>query len=669
MSEWKLTNAYVTGLSHALENTPCQDRVAATSQESGAPYYAAVLADGVGSLKNSHIAAKLATDTALNWMAEHRDQLFAETHSKETEKRRQRQLASQMVEQVRTAIIEYTQRHSMDLKTMDCNLAFCFVDDECGKAFVGQLGDCAVCIVGDDSGERRSWVMNDQGMLANSTDSVLSNGSENRVNTAIVPLREQNKDRQMVDNWVYGFILTSDGLENVLYRKGSRCVCKQAEHCINLNLVSDDLRSAKLRELLTEAQESSKGYLDDDLSVVVISRTTKRIQLPEEPYWSCKNCGARNLVTENRCHSCSQDMLTMYPKENIDRAGGVDAYFEYLNRSEKTDAVKEQMSSEGSGKTKKNGKKKTVKATEGGLAATEEPTEEMQTKPRDPLSLGSIGKILTPGDEPDAVDRDDPLMQEDGDDQLTRMRRDPPAQQRTTSLVTRILQLLLAALILALAAMVIKFGIQGWVHGNTPPSTEPSEHAFQPPQTTAPEDPTPPTTTIPPAGEGVLLDSGAIFFGRVVNGQPDGYGTLIEDNMVWTGCFISGIKNGLFTITVLDGQEVKAQVVYFEDDQITTIYYGEIAPLQQMRCVMRYKTRLYATPDYNGAPVFDDDGNMIYIQVGEEIYPTGKEQLDDNNSKWCEIRTESGFIGWCEDSAINRILSDDSTHDGNIPED
>lgn len=629
---WKVTGAVVTGLSHRRENTPCQDRIAILPVEHGMNYHAAALADGVGSLQNSHIAAKLATDKAVDWLSSNRDRLFQEARTTALEKKRLNDLAAELLEEIRAVIRQQAALQSMDLRSMDCNLAFCFVDEEQDKAFVGQLGDCAVCIVCDDSDKSRSRVLNVQGYLANSTDTVQSKGSEERMNMTIVPLSEKGPGGGKL---LYGFILTSDGLENVLYRKGSRYVCKQAEHCFNLDEAN---RAESLRELLTDAQESFDGYLDDDLSVVVLSCAEGKVTLPREPHWTCKKCGAENLGVETRCHQCAESVLTMYPKADLEKVGA-EAYFDWLSRqktaksSEGTKAAEPQTKN---GEAERRSRKETKNET------GEVNQSNKQRGTLDLTRMGNLLKVSDPTAEPAS-----------GGPAEGGYQGDPPGEG--TGLGTKIIFGVLITATAALLALLLFLGYKAMTGDEDPPASDPV-------QSTGTVDPGVQDPTNP-SGEGIRLADGTVFFGRLIGGMPDGYGTLIDEktNTVSTGVFVQGRKDGVFTITTLVDGEVVTSVILYEFDEVKQIYYGNTSESGPAIGIVVYGVRLYQVPNYDGQPVKDADGNMVRLQENDQVYLTEEESVDINGNKWRKIETQAGITGWCEDGAIRLIVQEESS--------
>ena len=65
MTQWKHHSYYRKGLSHVQEDTECQDAVGIVETED---VVSAALADGIGSLRYSHIAAQTAVETTLCWL-------------------------------------------------------------------------------------------------------------------------------------------------------------------------------------------------------------------------------------------------------------------------------------------------------------------------------------------------------------------------------------------------------------------------------------------------------------------------------------------------------------------------------------------------------------------------------------------------------------------------
>ena len=645
--KWSVASAVITGLSHLAENTPCQDKVAVTPVRSGVNYYAAALADGVGSLKNSHIAASVATRAALAWLTEHRAQLFAE-QSKEKEAERLKNLAAMMLEKIRHEIREQAELQGMDVRSMDCNLAFCFVDEEREKAFVGQLGDCAVCIVCDDSDKSRSRVLNQQGMLANSTDTVWSKGSEDRVNLCVIPVSQKGLKGNRL---LYGFILTSDGLENVLYRKGSKYVCKQAEYCFNLDNTN---RDGSLRELLTDAQESSRGYLDDDLSVVVLSCVDGPVSLPKEPYWICRACGAENLGLESRCHKCGSEMLSMFPEADIEKAGSAEAYFEWLNRKNgagSTAARNAGVGKNGNQNRKNTSKNKTNGKTSGTIDTSTEEDEGLPDRRRPSDSLAWIGGSLKDGgvsaesgNTGNGYDSTSVYKKE--------YRRDASTGERRSGLVTKILVVVLISAVICMMAQLILMCIKVMNPNGTVVSTEPGSIL-----------PTDNVETEPnqPAGEGVRLEDGMVFFGRMIDGRPDGWGALIdeENNKVYSGYFLQGEMEGVFTVTTYEDFQVVASIVFYQNGVVTDVYYGEAEESGRDIATVAHDVQLYVEPSYESKPAVDETGRSMRLRKEDTVYLID-ESTDDNDNRWCQIETVDGVIGWCEGAAIHRIIHEDA---------
>ena len=146
MKDWRISSVLLTGLHHINEDTPGQDNLEIIRLENG---FCAALADGVGSLAYSQIASMLATRTTVSWLADQAQTLL----SLPDETARREYTARNLLEQIRTVLHQQAQRQQISIKKMDCNLAFCFLDAAAQTAIIGQLGDCAVCLLADDAGD------------------------------------------------------------------------------------------------------------------------------------------------------------------------------------------------------------------------------------------------------------------------------------------------------------------------------------------------------------------------------------------------------------------------------------------------------------------------------------------------------------------------------------
>lgn len=131
-------------------------------------------------------------------------------------------------------------------------------------------------------------------------------------------------------NNIHGFILSSDGLENELYMKGSDHVNKTAELYFNAWFTSDD-PVAVIRERISKLTEIEGTPFDDDISIAILSRSDKKIILPEDPMWLC-TCGFRNHLQTTYCQQCHKDFSVLYQNIRFRDYGGKAAFFAKINK-------------------------------------------------------------------------------------------------------------------------------------------------------------------------------------------------------------------------------------------------------------------------------------------------------------------------------------------------
>lgn len=129
---------------------------------------------------------------------------------------------------------------------------------------------------------------------------------------------------------IYGFILTSDGLDNELYRKGSVYVNKAAEDYFNSVVISTDPKEA-IQSKIAELTAEEDSPFDDDISIAVINRATSAISFPDDPTWLC-TCGERNRLQDTYCYKCGKDFSVLYQNVRFKEYGGKTAFFLEINK-------------------------------------------------------------------------------------------------------------------------------------------------------------------------------------------------------------------------------------------------------------------------------------------------------------------------------------------------
>lgn len=689
MKKWNVTGEALIGLSHKSDNTPGQDKLEIYAPEKNPNgVIAAALADGVGSLKYSHIAAKLATVAAVAWVRENIDRVFdglLEDDSKREE--RSKLLREEMLMKIRGVIREQAERQGMDIKSMDCNLAFILIDPVRNKALVGQLGDCAVCIICDDSGKRQSQVISDRGGLANSTCTVFSSTAVERMRLGVLSL-----DNPMLQ----GFILTSDGMDGVIYRKNSKYVCKQAEYCFNAVYNKKD--NAALRKLLEDAQDNSDGYLDDDMSVVVLSRAEKPVTLAEDLYWTC-DCGARNSLAGSRCIDCHKDMTEVYRNVDFSRYDSLDIYFEEENARRKREElrlkeaaarVNVRVGNTGEDKKKERPEDITTDDTEesntndsGGSVplprGRNQRARREEKKPRE-ISLGAMGEKASKRQEEDEV-KTEIIGGKDGDKKKVQSRvlngnlnghqtKGNEEEDRIGDFGFKILMFVICCAMVAIILLIFKDRFfsekvpEGSGTGRPPvvQTTAPVETSKQTeptgvPKTTEPVSGSEPSTPIgamlPEALEGNVLElsDGSVYIGESVDGVPHGFGTIIDGDTQWIGVFDHGIKNGVFSLVTNTDGKVIYSVVLCRDDLIdATLYENEGRETEETYCLTRELKALRPRPGYGIR------GKEVSLKKGDRVYLTDTLPVTVDGETWIEIETEDGDIGWCEENAVTKVV-------------
>lgn len=307
MTVWKQLKYLQKGVSHVQNGTNCQDSVLIYENEN---CIVAALADGLGSLKYSEVAAQTATEIVCKCFSELNNPL----EQFETKEDLAKHILDAAVMNIQDRAIEM----GVPLNEMDCTLMFVCVLKTTNHAIIGRLGDSAVCVIADP----KSIAINDGNKSANGTNAILDKDAIEHFDIRIIDLNKDN---------VYGFVLSSDGLENELYMKGSDHVNKTAELYFNACFTSDD-PVAIIAERISKLTEIEGTPFDDDISVAVLSRADKEIILPSDPKWLC-TCGFRNHLQTTYCQQCHKDFSVLYQNIRFRDYGGKAAFFTEINKN------------------------------------------------------------------------------------------------------------------------------------------------------------------------------------------------------------------------------------------------------------------------------------------------------------------------------------------------
>lgn len=309
MLHWKHTSYLQKGLSHTLADTACQDSVLITEDEH---CIVAALADGLGSLPYSHVAADTATHTVC--------QLFASlgNHRIQIESAEGKlAFALDIVSRTAAQILQQAEGMGLSPREMDCTLVFAYISKDHNYAITGRLGDSAVCVIGAED----SIAINDSCQSANGTSAILDADAHEHMEIDFWEIDAQG---------IQGFILTSDGLDNELYRKGSAYVNQAAEDYFNCLVLSPEPKAflAERVGTLTQPEDSS---FDDDISIAILSRAEAPVSFPADPTWLC-TCGHRNRLQDTYCCNCDKDFSVLYQNVCFREHGGKAAFFLEINK-------------------------------------------------------------------------------------------------------------------------------------------------------------------------------------------------------------------------------------------------------------------------------------------------------------------------------------------------
>lgn len=304
---WKHVSYRKTGISHEAEGIDCQDSVRIHEDDA---CIIAALADGLGSLKYSALASMTATATACQWLSlASQEDLMLDTKASED---RFREAFSATVSD---AVRKVAESNGIKPKSMDCTLAFVFISKIRDFALAGMIGDSAVCVISKDT----SIALADSGSFSNGTRAVQDRDAGEHMLLRRIDLQE---DR------VVGFILTSDGLDNEIYTKGSTHVNQASEEYFNAMMEPDP--AGEIEQIISELTNCEDTPYDDDISIAVVSRAEGKIRLETDPSWLC-SCGCRNVLQNTYCVSCNQDFTKLYSNVRFREYGGKAAFFKKIN--------------------------------------------------------------------------------------------------------------------------------------------------------------------------------------------------------------------------------------------------------------------------------------------------------------------------------------------------
>lgn len=693
MTGWKKLKYLQKGISHVQNSTDCQDSVLIYEDED---CIVASLADGLGSLKYSEVAAQTATETVCK--------CFSELNNPREQFGTKEDLAQYILDAAVMNIQHKAIGMGVPLNEMDCTLIFVCVLKKIDYAIIGRLGDSAVCVIA----EPKSYAVNDGNKSANGTNAILDKDAINHFDIQILDLDKNN---------IYGFILSSDGLENELYMKGSTHVNKTAELYFNAWFIGDD-PVAVIEERLSKLTKIEDTPFDDDISVAVISRADKEVILPEDPKWLC-TCGFRNYLQTTYCQRCHKDFSVLYQNIRFRDYGGKAAFFTEINKNPEEEkriigmqaevpAVKDEIAV--SNDDLVNGSGTGIKSvTQSKKSSTPEVQNSLETRvigdkitgketaidPHEKSNgrvapLSGNKTLLTESvmeKETGKVRRQDGIISKqaaaqktvsDSMDEISGEKRQKSSsnsvektgiakgqangkhlakskKSRYNIKALKMMGILMAiALVIGISigGIFVKIITSNRVSKLSKSVEELSEIVNQ---YEAEEDMEP---VVPSMEDFSELEDGAYFWGELDDlNLPHGFGVLREDKIYYIGNFTYGKKNGEFLIIDSDGEyrmeNYLDDELIPEEEEVPTISDEENSrqAFSGEKNLQRYETQYIANMrEYPG----NDNDLVITLKVGTVVYLIDKTEKEADGLYWVHVRTEEGYEGWILSEAINR---------------
>lgn len=295
------------GLSHIEKDLPCQDYAV---QSEGNGRTVLVLADGLGMLKRSELAAKAVTTAVAGFLQGYS---FKPTSIEPLPKDR-------ILDIARDALYRQAEESQLNASDLDCTLLFAVILYNESRIITGQIGDGAICVM-YETRVLRLRSLDGTKVSTNMTKTLMSSNASDYFYL---------KSWKMDD--IKGILLVSDGLENEIYSKAGGAKQKIEWYA---NLISNNEDETCVKEiderwnLLTS--DASYGF-SDDMSLAVAVEKGINFNFPDEVNWLCA-CGHRNRMESTYCENCGADILDVYsginykktPQQNKKR------YFAYLN--------------------------------------------------------------------------------------------------------------------------------------------------------------------------------------------------------------------------------------------------------------------------------------------------------------------------------------------------
>ncbi len=300
-NQWKYAHCIKKGLRRE-ESTACQDFICTVEDEN---CIVTALCEGVESKPSSAAAAEFTAAAACRMLQNCAKSDFRPHVTEKDE------LLQAILKNIEALLQKRLSDQGIERGQADCTLAFVCVSKAFHFCYVVCLGNSAVCLIqrtgcrcitsdheGDTVGMQEPWLHAKQAVI------------------------------DCEDDCFLGAILSSDGLSGEIYTKNTNAVHKAAELYFNA-IFADDFEEAASERMDVLRSEYGDSF-DDDFAVAVISRSPRKVLLPEDPNWLCL-CGERNPLEDTYCPGCDRDFDDVYRRIKFEKFGGKRQFFRYAN--------------------------------------------------------------------------------------------------------------------------------------------------------------------------------------------------------------------------------------------------------------------------------------------------------------------------------------------------
>lgn len=247
MNSWFGFSFAIRGRKNKLENLPCQDSVRVWFDGNIA---CAVLSDGAGSAKYSHIASSSAVNSAVVYYKKLvRDRINESLLD----------TANRILENIEKNIKRKAQKLEVDIRDFACTFLSVFIKDS--QYLVVHIGDGIIACMTED---RNIKLLSTgyRGEFAGETVFLTSSSYKDYMKIIEGDVNQEK---------IKAFYLMSDGMESVVYSRRENRFGKLLDKLYTLNLEQNDKKQLK-RRLKKSGRELFYQKTHDDLSITLLGR-------------------------------------------------------------------------------------------------------------------------------------------------------------------------------------------------------------------------------------------------------------------------------------------------------------------------------------------------------------------------------------------------------------